>query len=52
MPKVGKRRFPYTAEGQRAAAAYAKATDQKVEEDKKPKGKMGKMKSKMKGGGY
>lgn len=49
MPKVGKKMFPYTAEGKRAAAAYAKATNQKVEDDKKSKGMM---KGKMKGKGY
>jgi|TARA_R100000084_G_scaffold89758_1_gene43835 hypothetical protein len=47
MPKVGKKKFPYTAEGKRAAAAYAKATNQKVEEDRKPKSK-----GKTKKGGY
>ena len=47
MPKVGKKKFPYTAEGKRAAAAYAKATNQQVEEDRKPKSK-----SKTKKGGY
>ena len=31
--------FPYTAEGKRAAAAYAKATNQTVEDDKKSKDK-------------
>ena len=49
MPKVGNKKFPYTAEGKRAAAAYAKATDQKVEEDKEPKSKG---KGKAKKGGY
>ena len=30
MPKVGKRKFPYTTKGKKAAKAYAKKTKKKV----------------------
>jgi hypothetical protein len=30
MPKVGKKKFPYTAKGKSAAKAYAKKTGKKV----------------------
>ena len=30
MPKVGKKHFSYTAEGKKAAKAYAKKTKKKV----------------------
>ena len=30
MPKVGKKKFPYTAKGKKAAKAHAKKTKKKV----------------------
>ena len=30
MPKVGKRKFPYTTKGKKAATSYAKKTRKKV----------------------
>ena len=30
MPKVGKKKFPYTAKGKKAAASYARKTRKKV----------------------
>jgi|TARA_R100000306_G_scaffold19445_1_gene23600 hypothetical protein len=30
MPKVGKKKFPYTAKGKKAAKAHAKKTGKKV----------------------
>jgi hypothetical protein len=33
MPKVGKRRFPYTPEGMKKAAEYAKKTGQRIEHE-------------------
>lgn len=39
MPKVGKRRFPYTEQGIREAQEYAKKTGQALQEEPKPKPK-------------
>ncbi len=30
MPKVGKKKFPYTARGEKAAKAYSKRTGKKL----------------------
>jgi hypothetical protein len=38
MPKVGKRRFPYTAKGKSAAQGYAKASGKSVTKKKKKGG--------------
>ena len=35
MPKVGKKRFSYTAKGKKAAKSYAKKTGKKVTKKKK-----------------
>ena len=35
MPRVGKKKFAYTAKGKKAAKAYAKKTGQKVYNKKK-----------------
>tara|TARA_R110001592_G_scaffold359364_2_gene665876 strand:- start:1296 stop:1406 length:111 start_codon:yes stop_codon:yes gene_type:complete len=35
MPKVGKKKFAYTAKGKKAAAKYAKKTGKKVKTKKK-----------------
>ena len=35
MPKVGKRKFPYTARGKAAAKKHAKKTGKKVKSKKK-----------------
>jgi hypothetical protein len=34
MPKVGKKKFPYTAKGKKAAASYAKKTGKAVKKTK------------------
>jgi hypothetical protein len=38
MPKVGVKKFPYTAAGKSAAKRYAKSSGKKVTEKKKKKG--------------
>jgi hypothetical protein len=35
MPKVGKKKFPYTRKGEKAAASYAKRTGKKMVRTKK-----------------
>jgi formylmethanofuran dehydrogenase subunit E len=35
MPTVGKKKFPYTSKGKRAATTYAKRTGKKVKRAKK-----------------
>ena len=35
MPKVGKRTFPYTKKGEKAASAYSKKTGKKMTKKKK-----------------
>ena len=35
MPKVGKRKFPYTAKGEKAAKSYAKRSGKKLVRTKK-----------------
>ncbi len=37
MPKVGKKKFPYTKAGKKAAASYAKKTGKKAVKRKKAK---------------
>ena len=37
MPKVGKKKFSYTAQGKEAAKKYAKKTGKKVSKAKKAK---------------
>ncbi len=39
MPKVGKKKFKYTAKGMKEAKAYAKASGQKMDYGKKTKKK-------------
>jgi hypothetical protein len=34
MPKVGKKKFPYTAKGKKAAASHARKTRKKVQRAK------------------
>ena len=34
MPKVGKKKFPYTAKGKKAAKTYAKKTGKKMSKKK------------------
>jgi len=34
MPKVGKKKFPYSAKGKKAAMSYAKKTGKKVKTKK------------------
>lgn len=34
MPRVGKKKFPYTAKGKRAAKSYSKRTGKKVRKTK------------------
>ena len=34
MPKVGKRKFPYTPKGKKAAKTFARATGKKVKKAK------------------
>jgi hypothetical protein len=38
MPKVGKKKFDYTAKGKKAAKAYAAKTSQKVAKTKRKAG--------------
>ena len=35
MPKVGTKKFPYTAKGKKAAKSYAKKTGKKIKKAKK-----------------
>ena len=35
MPKVGKKKFPYTAKGKAAAKKYAKKSGKKIKKKKK-----------------
>lgn len=39
MPKVGSKKFPYTPQGQKAAAGYARSSGQKVQQKPPPKKK-------------
>jgi hypothetical protein len=48
MPKVGKKKFPYTAKGKKAAKAYAKGEKMESKSEKMMEMKKGMMKKAIK----